>query len=107
MVVQRRGLLSALFPGSPSRSPVPPATTHVEHRVVPYSAAEMYAVVSNVAAYRQFLPWCLESTILRHGPEPGRMDAELVIGFHAGPFALRERYTSRVHLTPHRAVQVR
>ncbi len=31
---------------------------------VPYSAAEMFRLVDDVASYKQFLPWCKESTVL-------------------------------------------
>ena len=34
------------------------------NRVSPYSAAQMYALVADVARYREFLPYCVESTIL-------------------------------------------
>ncbi|MCH7830392.1 MAG: type II toxin-antitoxin system RatA family toxin [Proteobacteria bacterium] len=30
--------------------------------LVPYSASEMYALVENVAAYPEFLPWCTGAT---------------------------------------------
>ena len=33
-------------------------------RVSPYSAAQMYALVADVARYREFFPYCVESTIL-------------------------------------------
>ncbi|HQT42767.1 MAG TPA: SRPBCC family protein, partial [Halothiobacillus sp.] len=32
---------------------------------VPYNAAQMYALVNDVAAYPQFLPWCESAKVLR------------------------------------------
>lgn len=38
--------------------------------LVPYSAAEMFALVDNIDAYQEFLPWCKESVVLgREGDE--------------------------------------
>ena len=35
--------------------------------ILPYSAAEMYALANNVDRYREFLPWCNDSQVLDHG----------------------------------------
>lgn len=32
--------------------------------LLPYSAAEMYALVNDIASYPEFLPWCKSSTII-------------------------------------------
>ncbi len=38
--------------------------------LVPYSAEEMFALVDNIDAYQEFLPWCSESVVLsREGDE--------------------------------------
>lgn len=67
---------------------------HRETRIVPYPAELMYAVVSDVEKYPQFLPWVLALRVLsRH--ENG-MTAEMAVGYSA----LRERYTSDVRLDP-------
>ena len=69
-------------------------TRHAEQRVVPYKAAELYALVADVGAYPKFLPWCVGARVRR---KDGReMVADLIIGF--GPF--RESFTSRVGLQP-------
>lgn len=81
--------------------------THAEKRRLPYSADEMYALVADVAAYPEFLPWCAAARIRgRHaagqgtepGSEPGSevVDADLVISFKV----FRERFGSRVTLRP-------
>jgi len=34
-----------------------------------YSAAEMFALVTDVASYPQFLPWCDQSTVIEESPQ--------------------------------------
>ncbi len=72
--------------------------THAEKRVVPYSADQMYALVADVAAYPEFLPWCAAARIRKRVPtETGEViDADLVISFKL----FRERFGSRVTLFP-------
>jgi coenzyme Q-binding protein COQ10 len=67
---------------------------HRETRIVPYPADLMYAVVSDVEKYPQFLPWVVGLRVLTrdaHG-----LTAEMAVGYGA----LRERYTSAVTLDP-------
>ena len=69
-------------------------TTHSEKKIVPYSPAQLYALVADVAKYPSFLPWCVGARIRsRVGDE---LVADLTVGF--GPF--RESFTSRVTLVP-------
>lgn len=68
--------------------------SHRETRFVPYPADLMYAVVSDVEKYPQFLPWVVALRVLSRGEN--RMSAEMVVGYGA----LRERYTSDVRLDP-------
>ena len=73
--------------------------THAEIRRLPYSAAEMYALVADVAAHPEFLPWCSGARILSRKPQPGGseiVEADLVISFKV----FRERFGSRVTLRP-------
>ena len=66
---------------------------------VPYSSEQVYAVVSDVERYAEFLPFCSASRICaRHGP--ASFDATLTLGF----LAFSETYTSRVTLEPPRGV---
>lgn len=71
---------------------------HSETRKLPYSAAQMYDLVADVAAYPQFLPWCAAARIRSRKPiETGEeMLADLVISFKL----FRERFGSRVVLHP-------
>ncbi|KAL4128210.1 hypothetical protein PRIC2_007203 [Phytophthora ramorum] len=65
--------------------------SHTETRVVPFSCSEMFAVVADVAHYSEFLPFCVESRVLR-SPNDNVMEAALRIGFNI----FTESYTSRV-----------
>ena len=71
--------------------------THAEKRILPYTPEQMYALVADVGAYPQFLPWCVGARV-RTQTET-ELVADLTIGF--GPF--RESFTSRVELDrPHK-----
>jgi coenzyme Q-binding protein COQ10 len=73
--------------------------THAEIRRMPYSAAEMYALIADVRAYPEFLPWCSGARIRTRLPQPDGseiIEADLVISFKV----FRERFGSRVTLRP-------
>lgn len=72
--------------------------THAEKREMPYSAAEMYALIADIGAYPDFLPWCSAARIRSRRPvDSGEVvDADLVISFKL----FRERFGSRVTLRP-------
>ena len=67
---------------------------HRERRHVPYPAALMYQVVAEVENYPRFLPWVLGLRVKTRTPR--QVIAEMLVGYKG----LRERYTSRVTLTP-------
>ncbi|CAH0485437.1 unnamed protein product [Peronospora farinosa] len=75
------------FP-SPSR---PLVKSHTETRVVPFSRTQMFDVVADVNRYSEFLPFCVESRVLRR-PNDNVMEAALRVGFNI----FTEAYTSRV-----------
>ncbi|HWM61719.1 MAG TPA: type II toxin-antitoxin system RatA family toxin [Rhizomicrobium sp.] len=68
--------------------------SHRETRVVPCTAALMYAVVADVEKYPEFLPWVVALRVLSR--TPASVTAEMVVGYSG----LRERYTSQVTLDP-------
>jgi coenzyme Q-binding protein COQ10 len=68
--------------------------SHRETRFVPFPAELMYAVVSDVEKYPQFLPWVLALRVLSR--RDNGLAAEMAVGYGA----LRERYTSDVTLDP-------
>lgn len=45
--------------------------------LVPYSAAEMYALVNDIPAYPDFLPWCGDSEVLESSEDEIRARVEL------------------------------
>jgi coenzyme Q-binding protein COQ10 len=68
--------------------------THAEKRKMPYTAAQLYKLVAEVDRYPEFLPWCIAAHLKSR---EGNLDTwDLVIGFKM----IRERFTSKVTLTP-------
>ncbi|ACI97573.1 MULTISPECIES: type II toxin-antitoxin system RatA family toxin [Rhodospirillales] len=67
---------------------------HTEQKVFPYSPDQLFALVSDVERYPEFLPWAVAARIRRR--DGNVFWADLVIGFKM----VRERYTSRVVLSP-------
>ena len=73
--------------------------SHAEKRRMPYSAAEMYALIADVAAYPEFLPWCSATRIRSRKPGPDGseiIETDMVISFKV----FRERFGTRVTLHP-------
>jgi coenzyme Q-binding protein COQ10 len=75
--------------------------THAEHQVVRYTPEQLFDLVADVAAYPDFLPWCVGARVVSRTEH--EVVADLTIGF--GPF--RESFTSRVALDRPRSVVVR
>jgi len=68
-----------------------------ETKRLPYSAAQMFDLVADVARYPEFLPWVVATRI--RSDSGTEMEADMLVGFKA----LREKFTSRVHKErPHR-----
>jgi coenzyme Q-binding protein COQ10 len=65
--------------------------THRETRLLPYSPAQIYALIADVERYPEFLPWCLACRISKR-ESPTSFNADLVVGFKM----VREQFTSRV-----------
>ncbi len=72
--------------------------THAETRALPWTADQMYALIADVEAYPEFLPWCRGARIRGRRMEgPCEIvDADLIISFKV----FRERFGSRVTLDP-------
>jgi coenzyme Q-binding protein COQ10 len=66
--------------------------THAEQRRLPYSAEQLFDLVSDVERYPEFLPWCVGARIRER--KPNEIVADLIIGYRM----IRERFTSRVVL---------
>ena len=67
--------------------------THAEKRHLPHSPKQMFDLVSDVAQYPEFLPWCVGTHIKSH--ENDEIVADMVIGYKM----FRENFTSRVKLS--------
>ena len=61
-----------------------------EVRQLPYSAAQMFDLVADVARYAEFLPWVIATRV--RADSDSEMTADMVVGFNA----IREKFTSRV-----------
>ena len=74
--------------------------SHSETRTLPYTAAQMYDLVADVARYPEFLPWTAAARIRSRKEEGDHevMLADLVVSFKV----FRERFGSRVTLWPER-----
>lgn len=74
----------------------------IKHEViVPYSAAEMYALVNNVAEYSQFLPGCKSSYVI--GESDDEMKATLVLA----KGGLQKAFTTHNRLQKNKMIEVR
>jgi coenzyme Q-binding protein COQ10 len=63
---------------------------HSETRALPYSPEQMYALVTDVARYPEFLPWV--TNIRVRSDSETEMVADMIVGFKA----IKEVFTSRV-----------
>ncbi len=68
--------------------------THAEKRAMPYSPEQLFTLVAQVDRYPEFLPWCIAARLKSR--EGSLAVWDLVIGFRM----IRERFTSRVTMTP-------
>jgi coenzyme Q-binding protein COQ10 len=73
---------------------------HKETRALPWSPEQMYALVTDVARYSEFLPW-VTAVRIRSDSET-EMIADLIVGFKA----IKETFTSRVTKAPPSSVDV-
>ncbi|CAM9752482.1 unnamed protein product, partial [Laminaria digitata] len=64
---------------------------HREKRVVPYSPEQFFAVVADVKSYKKFVPFCVDSRVVRV-IDDNTMEADMSVGFKL----FTETYTSRV-----------
>jgi coenzyme Q-binding protein COQ10 len=74
--------------------------SHVEKRVVPYTAQQMFELVADIEKYPDFLPWCLAARIQSSHEEV--IIADLLIGYKF----LRESYASQVTLQKFSSIRV-
>lgn len=67
-----------------------------DNKVLPYSAQQMFDMVSDVGRYPDFLPWVVGARLFNeHNDDSGAgFDADLIVGIKM----FKERFTSRVTL---------
>jgi ribosome-associated toxin RatA of RatAB toxin-antitoxin module len=79
--------------------------------IASYTCNQLYEIVTDVASYPRFLPFCTSSRILSVRQNPRQentstltiMDAELTVGF----LSFKESYISQVTCDPFQSVEVR
>ena len=74
--------------------------THAEQRLLPYTPEQLYDLVADIERYPEFLPWCVAARVRERTGQ--LVVADLMIGFKM----IRERFTSRVSLTPKQRIDV-
>jgi coenzyme Q-binding protein COQ10 len=74
--------------------------THHETRFLPHTADQLFDLVSDVEDYPNFLPWCVALRVTSH--EDNVIRADMVVGFKM----IREKFTSKVTLTPKERIDV-
>ncbi len=75
-------------------------TTINKSALVPYSAAQMYALVDGIDAYSEFLPWC------RHSEELDRSDDEVEARLDIAHSGIRKSFTTRNRLQKDRQIEM-
>lgn len=74
--------------------------THAERRFLPHSPDQLYDLVADVDDYPNFLPWCVALRVT------SRTDTEIRADMMVGFKMLREKFTSKVSLTPKSRIDV-
>ena len=62
--------------------------------LLPYRAADVFAIVNDVGRYPEFLPWCADASVLEAS------EAEVVAELSLAASGIRETFTTRNRLTP-------
>jgi len=69
--------------------------------LVLYSASEMYALVNDIEAYPQFLPWCRSTQILSRAEDEVRATIEMVKG------GVHKSFTTSNRMQKHKMIDIR
>ncbi len=69
--------------------------------LVLYSTAEMYALVDDIEAYPQFLPWCRSTRILSRNEHEVRATIEMVKG------GIHKSFTTCNRMQKHKMIDIR
>jgi ribosome-associated toxin RatA of RatAB toxin-antitoxin module len=68
--------------------------------LVPYTPAQMYALVNDVEDYPKFLPWCRKAQV------ESRTDKEVQASLELARGGLHKRFTTRNTLHPEHAIDI-
>ena len=68
--------------------------------LIEYSAAQMYALVEDVAAYPEFLPWCGGTEILKK--QDGITRAAIIIDFRG----IKQRFSTQNRASPPQLIEM-
>jgi ribosome-associated toxin RatA of RatAB toxin-antitoxin module len=68
---------------------------------LPYSADEMYALVNNINAYPDFLPWCTSAVVT----EESQSHLVATVGIAAGK--VKQKFTTENSMRPGRFIEMR
>ena len=74
--------------------------SHSEMRILPYSAEQLFSLVMDIEKYPEFLPWCTGARI--NSKSKNDLEADVLIGYKM----FREKFSSRVHFTKPREIEV-
>ncbi len=76
--------------------------THIHrHAIVPYSPAQMFALVDDVRAYPEFLPWCGSARELHRDEDEVEAAVEIAKG------SVRKTFTTRNRLQKDKMIEMR
>ena len=76
-------------------------TTINKSALVPYSAAQMFALVNDIGAYSQFLPWCRSSQIIEQSEDELRATIDIAHG------SLHKSFTTKNRLQRDKMIEMR
>lgn len=68
--------------------------------LVPYTAAQMYALVNDVERYPEFLPWCRDARVI------GQTETEMHASLDLARGGFRKTFTTRNTLDPGRHIVI-
>ena len=68
--------------------------------LVHYSPAEMYALVNDITAYPDFLPWCKSASVI------GQSEGEMIASIEIARGALNKSFTTKNSLRPNKKIEI-
>lgn len=77
------------------------ASTHIERSaLLPFSQSDLFAMVADVRAYPQFLPWCDSLEVLTESAE--QVEARV----NARAAGVSQSFVTRNSMTPHESIEL-